>query len=181
MPNWLNTAEGARIYWLRGTFLLSSVLLLPVIDWALAPRWHAPHPHCDTPAALLGMTILAMVVWVPLSAIVSALIVLPCAWKKAGGKNVLDFRLGKPIWREIISVPFLAALAFLAWELYQHVRNVFVSQSITMDCDGRAYPMTFEMHAPVIQLYPVWVLLLALWILHLRALAVSPRIANPEN
>lgn len=173
--SWRRTARRPFAYWLIGALALFSILPAGLIDIFLAPGWHAPHWQCDS----LGIPILeasaAAAPWALISAGLSAALAIPAARRRAAGCDIFRLRLGRGWVNALISAPviLLAGLAF--WQVAEHVWRALVVQTFIADCNGRAEPITVSRRGPLLQISPLVLVALALWALHLRALALAPR------
>ena len=66
-------------------------------------------------------------------------------------------------------------IAPFAYGIGHHVFVALIPQSMTVDCNGSAEAITLTMRGPIFQLIPICYLAIILWLLHLRAFALSPR------
>ena len=174
-PRWRRTFSKPIIYWITGAVFLWATLPASLIDILLAMKWHAPHWQCDSIGIPIMYTYAALTPWAFMSAAITALISLPMTWRRVGGADILDLRLGEAPWNWIVTIPVAVVVIWVCVGLLSHFWLAAVSQTITADCSGRADPITLEMRGPLLQLTPVCEIAIAIWLMHLRALALSPQ------
>ena len=173
-PPWRRTFGRPFLYWATGTIFLWLMLPASLIDILLAMKWHAPHWQCDSIGIPIMYTYAALIPWASMSAVIAALITLPMTWRRKGGADILDLRLGKAPWKWIVTIPVAVMVILVCTNLLRHFWLAAVPQTITADCSGRAEPITLEMRGPLLQFTPVCETAIAIWLMHLRALALSP-------
>ncbi len=106
---------------------------------------------------------------------ISAVISLPLVWERVPGVHILALRLGRSVWNWLVSVLVLVPITLIAVEIVIYLWLAIVPQTISSDCSGSADPVTVTMRGPIVQLYPPLLVAIGLWLLHIRALSVSPR------
>lgn len=169
------TVQKPLLYWIIGTVLIWSLLPLSAIDIMIAPRWHAPHWQCDSLGIVIFNTLFGLIPWAIISAVISVLLTFPMTRHRVGGADIFDKSLGSG-WRKwIISILIAVVIGFEVWEILRHLWAASFVQTITADCGGNADPIQVEMRGPLVQLLPFFGIPFSLWLLHLRALALSPR------
>ena len=113
--------------------------------------------------------------WAGIAFIVSAALAIPSAWRRQGGADVFELSLGKSLCKWLVTVGFGGLFALFVYPVAVYFWNAILPQTITADCNGRADPITLVMRGPLLQFVPVCELAIAVWLLHLRALALSAR------
>ncbi|MGX9354029.1 hypothetical protein ACS3SW_02365 [Roseobacteraceae bacterium S113] len=95
--------------------------------------------------------------------------------KRLGGKDVFDLRVGKSVWNLFVSLVAAILIAALIFDIGHYIFDALFVQTWTEDCAGRAEEITVSLRRPFLQVLPVVEAFLILWLLHLRAFAVSPQ------
>lgn len=168
--------HGSRLgYWFTGFALIWAILLVSFIDVLAAPRWHAPNPQCDSLGIPLAQTMMALPLWTIAAALIPAVPVFLFVRKRLPGADIFDLRLGSPPWNWGVSLLTLFVIAPLVFDIVRNVWQVVVPQTISSDCAGRAELLTITMRKPVLQFMPLVEIALGIWVLHIRALLLSPR------
>lgn len=181
MPVWFGafrtTVGRPWLYWFTGSVILWLLLPVGLLDVIIDPKWHAPHWQCDSFGVVLMETYYSALPWAAVSMVLAAILAFPMARKRPGGTDIFALRLGSPRWNWIVSVPIALVCAFIAFDVLNHVWEAIIPQTITADCGGSAEPITVVRRRPAIQLLPLVELGIALWLLHLRALALTPKVS----
>ena len=181
LPAWRRTHRAPTAYWLTGAFLLWLVLPATVVDHVLSPRFHMPHWQCDSWGILayrVGMIALPAAV---IALLLAAMIAVSSTWRRRGGDDVFAPIFGRSPVALIVTLVAMPLIALCLYGLGAFVFDVLVPKTVTADCAGRADPITVTIRRSPIQLTPMILLLLALWLLHVRALAASPRRATSRR
>ncbi len=89
--------------------------------------------------------------------------------------DVFDLRLRKSAWNLFVTLVAAILVAPLAYDIGHYIFDTLFVQTWSEDCAGRAEEITVSLRRPFLQVLPVVEALLILWLLHLRAFAVSPR------
>lgn len=150
-------------------------LPLGVADILLAPRYHAPHHACDTLTIPILTALFGAPFWTLLSAGVSALLCIPTGWSRRGGTDILDLSLGRPPRKWVVNALAGPILILLVHDIGAFALQAGHAVQVTVDCGGKAEPVTVTLRHPLLQTYPLYEALFGVWVLHLRALALSPR------
>ena len=95
--------------------------------------------------------------------------------KRLGGTDVFDFRLHKSVWGWCVTLVAAILITPLIYDIWHYFFDALFVQTWTEDCAGRAEEITVSLRRPFLQVLPVVEALLILWLLHLRAFAVSPQ------
>lgn len=170
------THHSPRLYWVGGALLIWCLLPISVIDALIALEWNAPNPQCDSPGIPLMAAFALLLPWSIAAIVISGVLAIPATWNRQGGADVLDVRLGIAPWKWIVSLPVLVVISLLVCDVAVFFWHALVPQQISSDCGGVANLVTVELRGPIIQFVPLWEAVFALWLLHLRALALSPRL-----
>lgn len=117
----------------------------------------------------------ALLPWALISALAAALLVFPLTKGRLGGTDLFELRLGKSLRAWVVTVLAGAAIALLLYDVVLYVYLAVIPQTVTTDCAGRAEAVTVTMNGPAIQILPLVEIVFAFWLLHIRALAVSPK------
>ena len=165
-------------YWIVGSVLIWLILPTSLLDMLIAPTWHAPNWQCDSLGVPMLQTKAALIPWAIVAALISASLVFFLARKRLAGANIFDFRLGDAPWNWIVTLLAMVAIVAIMFNVGMHIRNAAFIQTISSDCAGRAEPVTLTMRGPIFQLSPLVEIAIGLWMLHLRALFLSPRAAR---
>lgn len=174
-PRWRTSSPRPIAYWLIGTLLIWLLLPVSVLDMMLAPDWYAPNPQCDSFGIPIAEAAVAGLPFAALAALVSALLTLPPgAWKRRGGTDIFFLNFTGSIRWWLFTLITGAMVAAFAYELANYAWHAAVTQTFTADCAGRAEPVIKVMRGPLLQLGPLINVLIILWLLHVRALAISP-------
>jgi len=175
-PRFLRTTHrNPVLYWFVGSTLIFLILPLNLVDIVIAPWWHAPHWQCDSIGVPIIETTAVIVPWAGVSFMVSAALAIPSVWRRQGGADIFEFSLGKSFCKWLVTAGFGVLFAFFLYPVAVHFWNAILPQTITADCNGSADPITLVMRGPLLQFVPVCELAIAVWLLHLRALALSSR------
>lgn len=170
-----STGSSRIVYWIAGALLLWLMFPIGILDILIEPKWFAPNPQCDS----LGVPILwlqeGLIPWALISVVIPAIPVFLIVRKRVAGADIFDLHLGTAPWNWIVTLLTAAALLPIIFDMGRYLWEVSVLQTITGDCGGSAEPVTITMRRPIIQFTPLWEAGFALWILHLRALLLSPR------
>ena len=172
---WRRTFGSPVRYWLVGTAILWLTLPISLIDIFIDPTWHAPHWQCDSLGVAIGNTVFGLFPWAVFSAAIAALLSFPATWHRRGGADIFDWRLGKAPWNWILTILVVLVTLSVCHDIFNHLYTASIPQIITADCGGRSEPVTVVRRAPFLQFEPFWGLAFVLWLLHLRALALSPK------
>lgn len=162
-------------YWGTGSLILWLMLPADLFDMAAAPTWAAPNPSCDSFAIAMWQTSAFLLPWAAVSGALVATIVFLLVRKRSPGTDIFRFHLGNPVWNIVVSLPTLAIVALAAISVAQYLWQAAVPQTVSSDCGGKAEMVTLTIHGPLIQLTPFLHLMFGLWVLHIRALLLSPR------
>ncbi len=146
-----------------------------VLDIIIAPQWHAPHWQCDSLGIPIYQAYYFALPWAGVSMLTAALLVIPTCRKRVDGENIFRLKHGKPTWNVMISLPVALVCLFLIISTFQHIWDALIPQTITADCNGSAEPITVTRHGPAFQTMPIVLICFVLWLLHLRALALSDK------
>lgn len=171
---WRTSHAKPRLYWIIGTIVLWSFLPVRLVDILIAPDWHAPHPSCDSLGIPKMDTLRALLPWALFSSLATALFVFPLTKGRVGGTDVFKAKFAHSTKAWLLTVAAGVLVAASLWDVGLHFYVALVAQTITSDCDGRAEPITEIMAGPLVQFSPVVELVFAFWVLHVRALALSP-------
>ena len=171
------TRANPRLYSHAGTLLLWLALPVSTIDYLIAPDFFAPHPDCASYAIPAFNFMLAALPWAVVSFLAVSMITVPATKNRQGGADIFDLSLGAPPWNWIISAPVFALIVYFGSHLWETVWWLGSLQTVTSDCGGKAEPLTVAVTAPSIQFMPVLEGAICLWLLHIRALALSPQAA----
>ncbi|MGL4281561.1 MAG: hypothetical protein ACRCS0_14450 [Albidovulum sp.] len=112
--------------------------------------------------------------WAVVSSLATALLVFPLTKRRTGGTDVFKVRFANSAKAWMLTLAAGVLVAASLWEVGAHVYVVMVTQTITVDCDGRAEPITVVMTGPILQFSPLVQIAFTFWMLHVRALALSP-------
>jgi hypothetical protein len=170
------TATGSPVfYWLLGVVLIWLMLPAGTMDIVLAHDWFAPHWRCDS----LGVPLIrARQIALPYAAIalvLSGILTLISTRKRLGGRGVFDLRMRATAWDWCVTIGAAILIAPLVFDIGQYFVDVTFEQTVTANCARRAEEITVTMRRPLVQVLPVVEALLILWLLHLRAYALTPR------
>ncbi len=172
---WRTTQDSPLLYSHLGTLLLWLALPVSTLDFMIAPGFFAPHPECDGRAdAVLGL-ILGALPWAAISFLAVSMVAVPATDQRQGGADIFELSLGESPWNWVISLPVFALLVYFVAYLWDTLWWLGSVHTITSDCSGSAEPLTVRVAAPSVQFMPVLEAAICLWLLHIRALALSPR------
>lgn len=163
-------------YWIVGSILIWLILPISLVDILVAPRWHAPNWQCDSLGVPILQTTAAAIPWAIVAVLISASLVFLLARKRLAGADIFNFRLGAAPWNWIITLLAMVVIVAITFDVGMHIWNAAFIQTISSDCAGRAEPVDLTMRGPVFQLFPLLEVAIGLWVLHLRALFLSPRV-----
>ncbi len=171
----LTTHDNRLGYWLVGFALIWLLLPVDLVDIMIDPTWYAPNPQCDS----LGVPILqvraVLGVWTVIAALISGGAVL-LVRRRISGIGVFRLRLGTTYWNLVITLIAIAIIAPAMFDIIRRVWQAIVPQMISEDCGGYAELVIVNRRAPMLQFTPLLELGVVLWILHIRALLLSPRV-----
>ena len=174
---WLRTAQSnPRLYSHTGMLLLWLALPVSTLDIMIAPEFFAPHPECNGRADAVFSLILGALPWAVISFFAVSMVTVPATDQRRGGADIFDLSLGKAPWNMAISLPVFGLIAYFAVHLLDLLWWFGSAQKVTGDCGGKAEPMTFSVTAPSIQFMPFLEAAICVWLLHIRALALSPKV-----
>lgn len=174
--NWWRTTQASpRLYSHLGTLLLWLALPVSTLDFMIAPGFFAPHPACDGRADAVLSLVLGALPWAVISFLAVSMVAVPATKDRAGGADIFDLSLGKPPWNWTVSLPVFALIVYFGAYLWDTLWWLGSLQTVTSDCNGSAEPLTVSVTAPPIQFMPVLEAAICLWLLHIRALALSPQ------
>lgn len=163
------------MYSLVGVALIFGVLPASVVDILLDPQWHAPNWQCDSVGIPIMFAINATPVWALISMFLGVGIAYPAARGASGRGRALDLAYcNRPVWW-LVTIPVIVLCTALGWDVIRHFWMAIVPQTIIADCNGRAEAVTLVRRGPIFQTIPVFEAGIALWLLHLRRLAIWPR------
>lgn len=171
------TQQNPRLYSNLGTLLLWLALPVSTVDYIVAPDFFAPHPDCSSLAIPAFNFLLAALPWAAISFLAVSMVAVPATKERQGGADIFDLSLGRAPWNWIISVPVFGMIVYFGSHLWQTIGWLGSLQTVTSDCGGSAAPLTVAVTAPSIQFMPVLEGAICLWLLHIRALALSPKVA----
>jgi hypothetical protein len=169
------TKATTKGYWIVGTILIWLLLPASLIDLLIDPTWVAPNWQCDSLGIPIGETIFALVPWAVIAGLVSALLAIPTARNRQRGVDILDPWLGKKPWNWIFSLLALFIIALILWDFATHIWQALIPQTFSDDCGGSADLVVVTRRGPLIQISPLIEIGIGVWLLHLRALVLSPR------
>ena len=170
-----STSNNPIGYWIVGFILIWLILPTSLLDILIAPTWHAPNWQCDSVGIPILQTKAALIPWAIVAASISAFLVFVLAHKRLAGANIFDFHLGAAPWNWIVTLLAMVGIASITFDVGMHVWSAAFPQTISSDCEGRAELVTLTMRGPIFQLSPIVEMAIGLWMLHLRALFLSPR------
>lgn len=163
-------------YWISGTIVLWLLLPLSFVDLLIAPiSWNAPNWQCDSLGVPLYWMLSGLLPWSVVVPSATAALVFLVVRRRQAGADILDIRLGRSRWKWLVNVPTSALMLLLAHDIGLHLWSALVPQTVSSDCSGRAELVVVTMRGPPFQTLPVLECALAIWILHIRALLLSPR------
>jgi hypothetical protein len=163
-------------YWIVGSILIWLILPIGLLDVLVTPSWHAPNPQCDSLGIPIFQTAHALIPWAIVAASISAALVFLLVRKRLAGADIFDFRLGAVPWNCTVNLLAMAVIVTITFDVGRHVWNAAFTQMLSSDCAGRAEPVVITMRGPIFQLSPFLEIAIGLWMLHLRALFLSPRV-----
>jgi hypothetical protein len=173
--HWRYASAKPLTYWLSGAFLIWLVVPAHVIDIFIAPHWFAPHWSCDSLGIPLMQAYHVALPFAAIALITSGLLTFVSTKNRLGGKDIFDFRLRKSARDWFMTLVAAILIAPFAYDVGSFFFDVLFVKTWTADCAGRAEEITVSLRRPFLQVLPVVEALLILWLLHLRAFAVSPR------
>ncbi len=171
---WQNSNATPVFYWLCGTFLIWLTIPASVADIFIAPRWFAPHWQCDSLGIPLMQASRLALPFAVFALIASGLLTFVSTRKRLGGTNIFDLGLGKSVWGWCVTLVAAILIAPLSYDIGHYFFDALFVQTWTVDCAGRAEEITVSLKRPFFQVLPAVEALLTLWLLHLRAFAISP-------
>lgn len=174
-----STHDNLTGYWMVGSILIWLILPIGLLDLLIAPKWHAPHWQCDSLGIPVAGTAIAAIPWAIIASLISAFLVFLLVRKRVAGADIFSIRLGSPLWNCLVSPPVMAVIALATHDVGTHIWSAAFPQTISSDCGGQAELITLTMRGPIFQVLPLWEIAFALWVLHLRALLLSPRVKTP--
>ncbi|MCV6585646.1 MAG: hypothetical protein OIF47_08930 [Marinibacterium sp.] len=163
------------VYWLIGAFLIWVTVPASVIDIFIAPEWFAPHWQCDSLGIPLMQAYRLALPFAAVALIASGLLTFVSTRKRLGGRNIFDLRLRKSARDWYVTLVAVILIAPLACDIGHFFFDALFVQTWTEDCEGRAEEITVSLRRPFFQVLPVVEAAQILWLLHLRAFAVSRR------
>lgn len=177
MPNVLSrTHQSPMAYFLTGAALFTAFPIANFFDILFDTEWAAPNPECDSLGVVLAFLGPALVVFSVAGSLFSGLLVIISARNKFSGIRVFELRQ-KPIWKNlVVSVFFAPLICACIAEIGHYTWLALWPHHIVANCDGHAENVVIlDRNGPIFQTTPIILLGLALWLAHLRALALSPR------
>ncbi|MFS4436670.1 hypothetical protein ACMA5I_00515 [Paracoccaceae bacterium GXU_MW_L88] len=174
--SWRTTLSNPIHYYWTGALLFWLFPFVYAADILLAPQWYAPHWQCDSLGIPIGGAIFGALPSIPFVLILSAILVFPATRARQIGADIFDLSLGRGPLKHVLNL--IAVVVILAWiySLFQTVWSATVPQTFTADCGGSAEPITVTMRGPIFEIFNLYFLVLIIWLLHLRAMALSPKI-----
>ena len=172
---WRTTRADPALYTNLGTLLLWLALPVSTLDQLIAPDFFAPHPECDGVAEPVLGLVLGALPWAAVSFLAVAMVSVPATQDRQGGADIFDFTLGYPPWDWLLTLPVIALIAYVGVHMWEVAWWLGSEHVVTADCQGEARPVAVTVRAPPVQFMPLLEVALCLWLLHIRALALSPR------
>lgn len=176
MLTWLRyTSEKPFVYWFVGSLLIWLLVPFSLVDIMMDPEWAAPNPQCDSLGIPIFQTRAAALPWAFISIIFSAVLTISATWKRKAGSCVFQFRLGT-LWINIlISIILVPVVLVALYDFGLYVWHATVPTLISSDCGGRSELVEITRRRPAFQTIPFLQLGISVWLLHLRAAALSPK------
>lgn len=170
-----STFNNPFVYWAAGSVLIWLIAPFSLADILIAPTWHAPNWQCDSLGIPIMETQIVLLPWAVIAVLISGAAALLTRGRQAG-VDILDLRLGTPPRRWIVTPIAVALVAYFGFNVCRHIWQAVVPQTIASDCAGRAEMVEVIMRGPLVQLSPFLNFATAIWVLHIRALLLSPRL-----
>lgn len=172
---WRTADRKPSTYWLTGTVLIWLTLPASIIDILLAPQWFAPHWQCDS----LGIPIMWLrrlaLPFAVMSAAIAVLITALATWNRVGGTDIFAQHAGGAVRRWTVTILTAVLIAPLIYHLGIYMTEVLFIRTWTENCAGRAEDIVVTLRRPIVQVLPLVEALLILWLLHMRAYALSAK------
>lgn len=159
--------------------LIWSFVPASLADIFVDPKWFAPHWQCDSLGIPIYRAQQAALPVAGIAIVISGLLTFVTTRKRLGGRDIFDFRLRKSLWDWSVTLVAVMLILILAEPIVRYLHEATFIQTRTADCGGTSEEITVSGRRPFLQYTPVIYALLILWLLHLRAFAVSPK-RGPE-
>lgn len=177
MKHLLMTSDNRLRYWLVGSALLWLLLPAQYLDMILAPEWYAPNPVCDSLGPLIWEMQAFLLPWTAVAAILSVIVALPLLRRREAGVAVFTLRIGSTLKNIAVTAILSVLILPLAFEVARYVWEVVLPHTVAGDCGGTADLVSIYGHRPIVQPAAFVDAALLLWLLHIRALLLSKRVA----
>lgn len=171
----LKTYDNRVVYWLTGFAFMWCLLPSKLVDMVIAPGWFAPNPECTSSDMIEEAVGGLMLPWTVLVALISAAVAFVLIRGRQSGASVFKLNLGKKPKNIAVTLVMLVVILPLLSDVALYVWQVAVPQTVTSDCTGSADLVSLVMRRPALQVSPIIELVLAFWLLHIRALLLSKR------
>lgn len=175
MNRWRVATARPVTYWLCSALLIWLTLAAGLADILLAPQWFAPHWQCDSLGIPIMQTKTVALPYAVFALLIAGILTWAACWKRVGGRDIFLLR-GQgtlPAW--LVGGLALPLIAMLVFDIGRYLYEVAIPRTIIADCNVRADPITVTHRRPLLQTVPIIEALLILWMLHLRAYALSPK------
>lgn len=173
----LKTSNNQVVYWLTGFAFMWCLLPAKLIDMAMAPAWFAPNPECTSSEMLDEALNGLLLPWTVLVALISAAVAFVLIRGRQSGAPVFKIDLGKPSKNIGVTLVMLVVVVPLLFDVVRYLWQIMVPQTVSSDCTGSADLVSAVMRRPALQVSPFVELTVAFWLLHIRALLLSKRVA----
>ena len=143
----------------------------------IAPAWFAPNPECGSSDILDGVVGSLLLPWTVLVALISAAVALVLIRGRQPGAPVFKLDLGDRTKNIAVTLVMAVVVLPLLFDVVRYLWQIAVPQTVTSDCTGSADPVSLIMRRPALQVSPLVELVVAFWLLHIRALLLSQRVS----